>query len=84
MTYGWALKLSFSVLLPFSINSKLPLMVVVVWVQAGKFQDMRQNERKIKFIRVRDTVRTVGQLKEEPTLNRGPQYTFIPRLQGVG
>ena len=57
----------------------------MVWVWVGKeFPDVRQNERKIKFIRVRDTVRTVGQLMEEPTLNRSPQYTFIPRLQGVG
>ena len=30
------------------------------------------NERRIKFIRVGDTVRTVGQLKGELTLNRGP------------
>ena len=46
---------------------------VVVWVQVGKeFPDMRQNERKIKIIRGGDTVRTVGQLKGELTLNRGP------------
>ena len=45
---------------------------VVVWVQVGKeFPDMRQNEREIKFIRMGDTVRTAGQLKGEPTLNRG-------------
>ena len=31
---------------------------------------MRQNEREIKFIRVGNAVRTAGQLKEEPTLNR--------------
>ena len=72
-------------LLPFSINSKLSLIVVMVQAQAGEeFQDMRQNERKVKFIRVGDTVRTVGQLKEELTFNRGPQYTFIPGVQGVG
>ena len=42
-------------------------------VQAGKeFPDMRQNEREIKFIRVGDDVRTAGQLKGEPTLNRVP------------
>ena len=29
-------------------------------------------------------VRTAGQLKGEPTLNRGLQSTFIPRVQGVG
>ena len=46
---------------------------VVVWVQVEKeFPDMRQNEREIKFIRMGDIVRTVGQLKGEPMLNRGP------------
>ena len=45
----------------------------MVWAQVEKeFPDVRQNERKIKFIRVRDAVRTVGQLKRERTLNRGP------------
>ena len=39
--------------------------------QVGKeFPDMRQNERRIKFIRMGDTVRTAGQLKGVP--NRGP------------
>ena len=47
-------------------------------------QDMRQNEREIKFIRVGDTIIKAGQLKGEVTLNRGPQSTFIPRVQGVG
>ena len=37
-----------------------------------EFPDMRQNEREIKFIRVGDAVRRVGQLKREPTWNRGP------------
>ena len=45
---------------------------------------MRQNEREIKFIRVGDTVRTVGQLKGEPMLNKGPLCIFIPRVQGAG
>ena len=36
------------------------------------FPDMRQNEREIKFIRVGDAVRTAGQRKGEPALNRGP------------
>lgn len=54
----------------------------MVWARAGKeFPDMRQNEREIKFIRVGDTVRTAGQRKGDPTLNRGPQFTFIPRVQ---
>ena len=42
-------------------------------VRVGKeFPDMRQNGREIKFIRVGDSVRKSGPLKEEPTLNRGP------------
>ena len=45
----------------------------MVQVQVGKeFPDMRQNEREMKFIRVRDAVRTTGQLNRECTLNRGP------------
>ena len=36
--------------------------------QVGKeFLDKRQSERRMKFIRVGDTVRTVGQLKGEST-----------------
>ena len=43
---------------------------VVVSEWFGKeFPDMRQNERRIQFIRVGDTVRTAGQLKGEPKLN---------------
>ena len=38
--------------------------------QVGKeFPDMRQNEREIKFIRMEDAVKTVGQLRGELTLN---------------
>ena len=45
---------------------------VVVCVRVGKeFPDMRQNEREIKFIRLGEAVRTVGQLKGEQMLNRG-------------
>ena len=50
---------------------RVPSVVVCAWV-GKEFPDMRQNERRIKFIRVGDAVRTVGQLKGEPTLNRGP------------
>ena len=64
-------------------TSHLIIVMVQVWV-GKEFPDMRQNEREIKFIRVGDAVRTAGQLKGEPTLNRGPQSTFIPRVQGVG
>ena len=45
----------------------------MVRARVGKeFPDMRQYERRIKFIRVGDAVRTVGQLKGELMLNRGP------------
>ena len=50
---------------------RVPSVVVCAWV-GKEFPDMRQNKRRIKFIRVGDTVRTGGQLKGEPTLNRGP------------
>ena len=41
---------------------------VVVVVQVGKeFLDMRQNERRVKSIRVGDTIRIEGQLKGQPT-----------------
>ena len=50
----------------------LIMVNVLVWVRVGKeFPDMKQNEKEIKFIRMGDTVRTLGQLKGEPTLNRG-------------
>ena len=57
-------------------NPKVPVratkdVMVQAWV-GKEFPDMRQNEREITFIRVRDAVRTVGQLKGELTLNRGP------------
>ena len=43
----------------------------MVWVWVGKgFTDIMQNERRMKFIRVGDDVRTAGQLKGESTLNR--------------
>ena len=42
-------------------------------VQFGKeLPDMRQNEKRIKFIRVGDAVRIADQLKGEVTLNRHP------------
>ena len=41
---------------------------VVVGARRGKeLPDLRQNERRIKFIKVGDTLLTSGQLKEEPT-----------------
>ena len=45
----------------------------MVQARVGKeFPDMKQNEKEVKFIRVRDADRTVGQLKEELMLNRSP------------
>ena len=50
-----------------------PAVAVVVRARVGKeFPDMRQNERRIKFIRVGDAVRTAAWLKGEMMLNRGP------------
>ena len=58
---------------PLSVSKSGSLSNVVVRVQVGQeFLDMRQNKREIKFIRMGDAVRTVGQLKGEPMLNRGP------------
>ena len=51
---------------------------VMVHVQVRKeFSDMRQNERRIKFIRVGDAVRTIGQLKGELKTFTDLQPTFI-------
>ena len=58
-------------------------VVVHAWV-GKEFPDMRKNEREIKFIRVGDAVGTAGQLRGEPTLNRGPLSTFIARVPGMG
>ena len=45
-------------------------------VQVGKeFPDMKQNERKIKFIKIGDAVRTAGQLNGELTLNE--QWSLV-------
>ena len=56
----------------FFPGNRPKLASVLVRLQVGKeFPDMRQNEREIKFIRLGDAVRTVGQLKGELTLNRG-------------
>ena len=48
-------------------------LYVVVHARVGKeFPDMKQNEKEVKFIRVRDADRTVGQLEGELMLSRGP------------
>ena len=46
-------------------------VTVQEWI-GKEFPDMRHNERRIKFIRVGDTIITVGQLKGELMSNRGP------------
>ena len=55
-------------------------------MQVGKeFPDMKQNERKIKFIRIGDAVRTAGQLNGELMLNEQWSLSaFIHMVQGVG
>ena len=59
----------------------------MVQAQVGKeFPDMRQNERKIKFIGVGDAVRTAGQPKGEPMLNRDSLVHFYTQgtRSGIG
>ena len=49
-----------------SIEWEQGMGIVMVHVRAGKeFPDMRQNERRIKFIIVGDAIKTVGWLKGE-------------------
>ena len=59
--------------------------MVRLW--AGKeFPDTRQSDREIKFVRMGDTVKTVGWLKGEPTVEQGslvPFYTQGAR-SGIG
>lgn len=71
--------------------AKIPLVCVVVSVQLGKeFPDKRQNERRIKLIRVEEgtvTASTVGQLPDsqgEPTLDVASWFVSVARGQGVG
>jgi len=45
--------------------------MVQAWIRK-EFPEMRQNEKEIKFTKVRDAIRTVGQLKGELMLSRGP------------
>ena len=58
-----------SFLISLASPSTLWIPCIQLGLDPGKFPDMRQNERRIKFIRVGDTVRTAGQLKGDPTLN---------------
>ena len=58
-------------------------VVVCEWV-GKEVLDMRQNERKIEFIRVGDAVRIVGRFQGKLTLNRSPWSIFISRVQGTG
>ena len=53
----------------FPFPQIIPVSSVMVHEQLGKeFPDMRQNERRIKFIREGDMVRTAGWLKGELNL----------------
>ena len=60
----------------------LILVHALVCVCIGKeFPDMRQNERRIEFIRAGDAVRTADQLKGEPNPFAGLQPIFIASSQ---
>ena len=51
---------------------------LMIHAQVGKeFPDMRQNERRIKFTRMGDAVRTSGQLTGEPNVFASLQPIFI-------
>ena len=70
-------------------RSKNPMKQVgiVIWALAGKgFSDMRQKERRIKFIRVGDADRAAGQLKGELALNRCSLVHFYTQgtRSGIG
>jgi len=59
----------------------------MVWVWVGKeFPDLRQNEREIKFIRVRDGVRTVGHLQGRTDIEQGSLVHFYTQgtRSGIG
>ena len=69
-----------------SVDLTVGLQVTVVvraWV-GKEFLDMRQNERKIEFIRVGNAVRIVVRVQGKLTLNGGPWSIFISRVQGAG
>ena len=55
-------------------------VMVRAWT-GQEFPDMRQNERRIEFIRVGDAVRTADQLKGEPNPFAGLQPIFIASSQ---
>ena len=56
--------------------------MVHAWV-GKEFPDMRQNERRIKFIRVGGPVRTVGWLKGELNVFTGLQLFFTTSKQKI-
>ena len=59
-------------------DSWLKIAVVVVCAWVGKeFPDKRQNERRMKFIREGEVIRTMGPLKEELTPLVGELPIFI-------
>ena len=55
-------------------------VMVRAWT-GQEFPDMRQNERRIEFIRAGDAVRTADQLKGEPNPFAGLQPIFIASSQ---
>ena len=52
--------------------------MVFAWV-GKKFPDMRQNERRIEFIRMVDTLGTAGQLKGELRLSWASSQFLQPQ-----
>ena len=67
------------------VQGELPpaaLGSLMIHGQVGKeFPDMRQNERRIKFTRMGDAVRTSGQLTGEPSVFASLQPIFIVSRQ---
>ena len=55
-------------------------VMACAWI-GKEFPDMRQNERRIKFNRVGDAVRTADQLKGQPNSFTGLQPVFIASRQ---
>ena len=56
------------------------VVVVHAWVRKA-FPDMRQNQNRIKLIRVGDAVRAAGQLQGEQNAFAGLQPIFIASRQ---
>ena len=59
---------------------KVTGVVACAWVEK-EFPDMKQNERRIKFFKERDALRTAGWPKGEPAPFKGLQPIFITSRQ---